>query len=168
MGVNKTARNVMEFIKKYRFVILILVAGVVLMLLPDFGFSKKTSESVLPITTPSISAAEELESILCHIDGAGKTKVMMSYSRGEEIIYQTDQDISVSDTEETEKIKTVIITDGNKTQTGLVSRVDPAKCMGVIVLCQGADRASVRLAIMDAVSKVTGLGADSISVLKMK
>jgi stage III sporulation protein AG len=40
--------------------------------------------------------------------------------------------------------------------------------MGAIVLCQGADVPSVRLAIVDAVSKVTGLVANQISVLKMK
>ena len=40
--------------------------------------------------------------------------------------------------------------------------------MGAIVVCQGGDNATVRLAIIEAVSNVTGLGADKISVLKMK
>jgi stage III sporulation protein AG len=40
--------------------------------------------------------------------------------------------------------------------------------MGAIVVCQGGDQPTVRLAILDAVSKVTGLGADKISILKMK
>lgn len=35
------------------------------------------------------------------------------------------------------------------------------------MVCQGADNAAVRLAIVEAVSKVTGLGANRISVLKM-
>jgi stage III sporulation protein AG len=40
--------------------------------------------------------------------------------------------------------------------------------LGAIVVCQGADRSDVRLAIVEAVSALTGLGADKISVLKMK
>ena len=39
---------------------------------------------------------------------------------------------------------------------------------GAIILCQGADSPSVRLAITQAVSKVTGLPTDRIAVLKMK
>jgi len=40
--------------------------------------------------------------------------------------------------------------------------------MGAVIVCQGADDPQVRLSIVDAVSKVTGLGSDKISVLKMK
>jgi len=36
------------------------------------------------------------------------------------------------------------------------------------VVCQGADRAGVRLAVVDAVKSVTGLSSDRITVLKMK
>jgi hypothetical protein len=39
---------------------------------------------------------------------------------------------------------------------------------GAVVLCQGAADAAVRLAVVEAVSKATGLGADKICVLKMK
>ena len=45
---------------------------------------------------------------------------------------------------------------------------NPAQYLGVIVVCEGADSPAVRLAIVEAVSDVTGLGADRISVLKMK
>jgi hypothetical protein len=40
--------------------------------------------------------------------------------------------------------------------------------MGAIVVCQGADSPSVKLAITQAVAKITGLGTDEICVLKMK
>jgi stage III sporulation protein AG len=63
---------------------------------------------------------------------------------------------------------TVIITDSSRNESGLIRQVNPPVYLGAIVLCQGGDRPSVRLAIVDAVSKVTGLGADRISVLKMK
>ena len=39
---------------------------------------------------------------------------------------------------------------------------------GAVVVCEGAERAAVRLAIVEAVSSLTGLGSDKISVIKMK
>jgi stage III sporulation protein AG len=65
-------------------------------------------------------------------------------------------------------METVIITDAQRAQQGLVKQVNPPVYLGAVVVCQGADRASVRLAIVEAVANATGLGADKISVLKMK
>jgi hypothetical protein len=39
---------------------------------------------------------------------------------------------------------------------------------GVAVVCGGAESASVRLAVTQAVTRYTGLGSDRITVLKMK
>ena len=60
------------------------------------------------------------------------------------------------------------MTDGQRGQTGLVRQVLPATYRGAVVVCQGADDPRIRLAIVEAVSMATGLGADRISVLKMK
>ena len=62
----------------------------------------------------------------------------------------------------------MIITDSDRKEEGLITQVDPPVYQGAIIVCQGADRGAVRLAIVEAVSRVTGLGADRISVLKMK
>ena len=61
-----------------------------------------------------------------------------------------------------------VIRGENGKESGLVQRVDPPKYLGAVIVCQGADKAAVKLAIVEAVSKATGLGADQISVLKMK
>ena len=39
---------------------------------------------------------------------------------------------------------------------------------GAVVVCEGAGSPSVELAIVQAVSRLTGLGSDKISVIKMK
>lgn len=168
MAVNNMISNILSFSKKYRYVILILLIGIAFMLIPTVNTHKPVTVGVTQESKTQESISEELEEILSYVDGAGKAKVLISYSHGEEIFYQTDKEHSASDTQESEKYKTVIITSNDKTQSGLISRVDPAKYLGVIVLCQGAEQPSVRLAVMDAVSKVTGLGTDRISVLKMK
>ena len=148
-------------LRKYRWPILVLVIGVILMLLP----SAEPHDSV----TPAASQAEkpgmdqELAHILSQIQGAGEVRVLLTESSGAQTVYQTDVD-GTQDRHE----KTVIITGADRSQAGLVQQVIPPKYMGAIVVCHGADNATVRLAIVEAVSKVTGLGADRISVLKMK
>jgi len=49
-----------------------------------------------------------------------------------------------------------------------VQQVNPPTYLGAVIVCQGADSASVRLAIVSAVGSVTGLSTDKITVLKMK
>ena len=53
-------------------------------------------------------------------------------------------------------------------ESGLIRQINPPAYLGAIVVCQGADNNTVRLAIVEAVSRATGLGADKISVLKMR
>ena len=62
----------------------------------------------------------------------------------------------------------MIIVDADRKESGLIKQVNPQKYLGAIVVCQGADSPSVRLAITQAVSRIIGLSADKICVLKMK
>ena len=154
------------FLRKYRYVLLILLVGIVLMCLP--GGEEPEQERVSPEQTDGMSAApdpeERLRQILSQIEGAGKVEVLLTPLAGEETVYQTDEDLSANG----DRMETVIITDAQRAQQGLVKQVNPPVYLGAVVVCQGADRASVRLAIVEAVANATGLGADKISVLKMK
>lgn len=160
-------KNALEAVKRYRYVILILVVGLALMLIPQKRDEHQSQTSVQSENMDRPEVSEELALILSHIQGAGKVEVMLTVAYGEKTVYQTDEDISGGENGAT-RIETVIITGGDRAQSGLVQQVDPPVYLGAIVVCQGADRSSVRLAIVEAVSKVTGLGADRISVLKMK
>lgn len=150
---------------KYRYVLLILLIGVCLMLIPDFSSKEKKQETAPQIQESAPSLRQELEEILCQVKGAGKVSVMLTVDEGEHIRYQTDDTYNGADSQ---KHDTVIITDENRAQSGLVQQVNPPKYRGAVVVCQGADSAAVRLAIIEAVSKVTGLDSSRISILKMK
>lgn len=149
---------------KYKYALLILALGLFLMCLPTG--KEKTVETIPEATAVPQQAdlAEQLEGILSQIDGAGKVRVLLSSATGEEIHYQTDEDQSG----DTTRSDTVLVTGDNRAQTGLVRQVNPPTYLGAVIVCQGADRPVVQLAIVEAVSNVTGLGADRITVLKMK
>lgn len=159
-------RKLFSLFKKYRYVLLILLVGLLLMLLPTGGEER---QEPLPdaSTEQTADICKQLQEILSCIDGAGKVEVLVSVAQGEKTQFQTDLDISGSENGTTRQ-DTVIITDANRQETGLISQINPPVYRGAVVICQGADRASVRLAIEEAVSSITGLGTDRIVVLKMK
>ena len=168
MDISALGNKVMELIKKYRYVILILVIGIVLMILPGGSDNEETPIAATEPARTSIDQTEALTQILSQIKGAGKVKVLLSLHAGEKTLYQTDQDSSTGADSGSVRYETVIVTDGDRAQHGLVQQTVAPEYRGAIVVCQGADDVSVRLAIVEAVSNATGLGTDRISVLKMK
>ena len=157
-----------EFFRKYRWAAVVLLAGLALMLMPTRSQPKTVSVPAEQAVQEGSELAGELEELLSRVEGAGKVKVLLSEAVGESVLYQTDEAYSRSDTAEERKLETVIVTASDRSQTGLVRRRDPPLYLGAIVLCQGADSAAVRLAMVDAVGSITGLSSDKISVLKMK
>lgn len=153
-----------QWVGKYKFIVLIVLIGIMLMLIPGGKEDQPETEPVTNGVAEEIALAQELSQILMQVKGAGKVEVMLTRAAGEKTVYQTDE----NRTDGSEKTDTVIVTDQNRTQNGLVQRVEAAEYRGAIVVCQGADSPSVRLAIIDAVAKVTGLDSSRISVLKMK
>lgn len=163
MELKEFPKKITEFLGKYRYAALILLIGLALMLIPG----RKDPGAVQEITVPPVeqdSEEEKLAVILSSIKGAGRVEVLLSIASGEQTIYQTDTDSGSA----TQREDTVTVTDSERNQTGLVSQILPPVYQGAIIVCQGAGNPTVRLAIVDAVSKYTGLGANQISVLEMK
>jgi len=155
-----------EFIVKYKYVVFILFIGLLLMLMPT---GKPEEEPVIMQENESILTIEQqLAQILSSVEGAGKVQVMLTQSAGEETLFQTNQDHAITGESSSSRADTIIVTDAQRNEAGLIKQVIPPTYLGAIIVCQGADKPSVRLAIVDAVSRATGLGADRISVLKMK
>ena len=157
-----------SFFTKYKYVALVLAVGLVLMLLPSQKKTASDQGSVVQPTESAPSVQEQLSQILTQINGAGKVQVMLTVASGEEIIYQTNDDLETNNDTGSTRVDTVTVTDAERNESGLIRQVNPPIYLGALVVCQGADSPTVRFAIADAVTKVTGLGADKISILKMK
>lgn len=165
MEWNRLSGKLAEYISKYRYVALVLLFGIILMSIPQ----KK--EKVEPTVISQDTEVEEqtlekqLEDILSQLSGAGKVRVLLTVSEGEKTVFQTDENRMDGAGLRSE---TVILTDAQRSQGGMITQVNPPTYKGAIVLCQGADKAAVKLAITEAVSNVTGLTYDKITVLKSK
>lgn len=156
-------------IGKYKWILLVLAIGLLLMVFPEEKKEAISSSAAMERQeVKQNSLQKELEQILSQLEGAGKVQVLLTEAMGQQTYYQTDQNArKTMDSEEIQK-DTVILTQADRSGGGLVSRIDPPKFLGAVVLCQGADKATVRLAVVEAVATATGLGADKISVCKMK
>lgn len=160
MDMESGKQRLIEYIKKYQYVLWILLMGVVLMVVPA-GSEEPATE--LPAQTVELPDLEtKLSGILSQISGVGKAEVLLTESSGSNTIYQTDTNQNQSN------LDTVIVMDGNREETGLVKQILPPQYLGAVVVCQGADSAGIRLAVTEAVKSVTGLTSDRITVLKMK
>lgn len=157
------------WIFKFRYPILVLLVGLVLITIPSKIENKAAplTEAVAP-TQASADVAQQLTQILQQIKGVGKVKVLLTVSKGEKTEYQQDEDQSVSENESSIRKETIIIRDADDNEMALITQVIPPEYLGAIVVCEGADDANVKLAVLEAVSKATGLRSDKISVLKMK
>jgi stage III sporulation protein AG len=136
------------------------------MMLPD-------QEDTAPVETDAIQQQEQtlekmLEEILCQIEGAGKVEVLLTEHNGQEIQYQTDDESERNSESSHQRADTVLVEGSERQDSGLIRRIDSPVYRGALIVCQGADHPQVRLAIVEAVCCVTGLGADQISVVKMK
>ena len=168
MERDQLKQKLLLFLNKYKFVILILLIGLVLMLLPTRKEPNDSQQEQTTVKEEQEALSQQLETILSTVSGAGRVRVVLTVAAGEEVIYQTNEDHTTNDSAVTRRSETVVISDNDRNETGLIKNKNAPVYRGALVVCDGADTASVALAMVDAVSKVTGLSTDRISVLKME
>ena len=162
----ETLRRLPQRLGKFKYPVLILLLGVLLLLLPRPSGREAEPEATAPaVEERSTLAVEEtrLANLLSRIQGAGAVEVMLSLKSGEQIHYQTDTQLQTGGSTE-ESLRQ----EDNTVLYGTVQQVTAPTYQGAIVVCQGADDPGVKLALVQAVASVTGLGTDQITVVKMR
>ena len=160
--------RIKDTFEKNKFVLLIFGLGLILLVMPTVTGSNEQKEVIQNDGDNILSVEDQLSQLLSNVKDAGKVQVMLSIASGEETLYQTNDDHTTNADNASEKTDTVIIADSDRSESGLVRQINPPVYSGAIIVCQGADNPSVKYAVVEAVSKLTGLGTDKISVLKMK
>ena len=160
MDMESGKQQFITVIKKYQYVLFVILLGVFLMMIPQKAKESQPTAQTEQTKEPDLQ--KKLSTILSQISGVGKVEVLLTEAIGSDTIYQMDTRQNLGDTD------TVIVMDRNREETGLVKQILPPVYRGAVVVCQGADSASVRLSVVDAVKSVTGLSSDCITVLKMK
>ena len=168
---NAAKEKFLPVLKKYRAVLAILLAGV-LLLASGRGGGKNGQTQTADTDAPASPVfdlngfQQELEARLTAIDGAGCVELMLSLEQTEEAVYAVNtRQTSGSDSRSVESDVSVV-SNGSYGETPVTVKNLLPTFRGAVVLCDGADDAAVRLAVTQAVSTVCGIGSDKITVLK--
>ena len=158
--------------KKYRYPVLILALGVVLLMFPTGR--NEASETVASETGCVAEQAEafnlnaftaQAEQLLAAIAGAGEVLLLTLDTDGVQTYLADETSRQESENAERQS-QTVLVKQGSDEEPISVTKAFPT-FRGAVVLCQGAQDPKVTLGIKEAISSLTGLGMDKITVLKM-
>lgn len=169
--MNRKTEGVQRIWERYKWAVLVILAGVVALLWPSGG-TKETSTAqstaVAALGDPE-ALQEKMEEILSHISGVGEVRLLLTVETdGERQLAgntETSYSGSASAPEDFSRSwEAVMAQDGGQTPVVTTTRYPTYR--GALVVCQGGDQASVRLAVTEAVTALTGLPADRVSVAK--
>ncbi len=175
-----------KFTKNPNFIRVIIVIGLLgigLILLSSLLPEKKDDNQTqansqvayVSLTQYENELEQNLADIISSINGAGKTRVLLTMDSTVEQVYATDKNMTQKDTtnsgEATQTNKdtsadstyiTVELADGTQ-QTVLLKEIQP-KVRGVLVVCSGGDNSVVKEKIVDAVTKALDISSSRVSV----
>ena len=163
-----TWNGILKKLKTYRFPALILLLGLGLMLVPS-GFSGSgLEEPVVEQQTGDFDLSvftKEAETLLSELQGAGEVKILFSLENDGQREFLSDVSESQNGDSSQSSQQTVLPSGSGGESPVVLSRSYP-KFRGAVVLCSG-ESPTLTLRIKQALSSLTGLGMDKISVLKM-
>lgn len=168
------SRELKAKLGRFKYPALILLLGLVLLSVPTHSGKKETAGTAQgpPESSETEEVEARMEAILGEIEGAGRVRVMLQYAAGEKSIYQTDSEQEIrtnGDGKETRTaVETVLSSRESSRDAPVVVQTIYPTFRGAVVVAEGADNSSVKLDLVNAVSSLTGLGADKITVIKMK
>ncbi len=164
-----------KFWKRYRYVALVILAGAFILLLPTgsggSGETEGTKRPAAAETGRTLEQTEErMQQILSRIEGVGQLELMLTVESGTANTLAEDTELTYSGAaaapdDYSRRSETVIVS-GDGGDEPVVTGTAAPVYRGALVVCEGGNDAAVRLAVIQAVSALTGLSSDRISVIQ--
>lgn len=181
-------KGIFENDKYKKMLIICGLLGIALIFLSSFFENKDTSagSTVQTVYTANQSIEQykedteiNLGNMIASIDGAGKTKIMVTVDSGIEYVYASDEKESVNsksdksqdkdnteNTQDSEKSYiTIRLSDGTQ-QAVTVKEIQP-RIRGVLVICEGGGDALVQQRVIEAVTKALDISSAKVCVTKL-
>lgn len=160
------AAKVWTLLEQYKYVLLVIAAGLVLLLWPTGERQAQPDRVDAAQDEFDLKELEEkLSQTLSQVDGAGKVTVTLTMKSGMEQVLASDRTTTVNERGSSVEEETVLRSTGSGEEALLITRKYPV-FQGALVVCEGGDDPAIRLTMTQAVSALTGLGADKITVCK--
>lgn len=169
MKTNGIGSYLQGLFDKYKYILLICTVGLLLLLWPQ------QEEPQTPAAAQTQARADDLETrleaILEAMDGVGSVRVLLTVEceQGADYAYDSVESQTVSETGGSQNRQRELVTlSESGGQTPVLLRSYGPVYRGAVVVCQGGDRAAVKLAVTQVVQSLTGISADRIVISKMK
>lgn len=168
MKSNGIAAYLPELFDKYKYILLIGAVGLLLLFWP------RGEAQVLPVERPQTESDDlelRLKAVLEAMDGVGRTHVLLTVeSKGEtEYAYDRTESRTQSENGDSQSRQQELVTlSESGGQVPVPLRSSAPVYRGAVVVCEGGDRAAVRLAVTRVVQSLTGISADRIVISKLK
>lgn len=159
---------VWKLLNQYKYVLIVIAAGILLLLWPTGDGKQKPDGGAQAETREDFdleALEEKLSRTLSQVEGAGQVTVTLTVKSGMERVLASDRTTSVTDRGSSVAEETVLVSSGGSQEAVLLGQNYPI-FQGALVVCQGGDNAEIRLLMTQAVSSLTGLGADRVTVCK--
>lgn len=123
---------------------------------------------------------QRLTELISSVDGAGRTKVMITLECGTEYVYASQQKSTSAVSENSEPggrnsrdekrsgEESLILIDAGRGKEPLIRKEITPTVAGVVVLCSGADDVHVRQQVIDVVTTALGTSSNRVCVTRMK
>ena len=164
-------RALWEGIKRNRYVLLVVLAGAALLLLPSLGSGEGGQVQTAAVSETDLFQTQALEArieqALSSVEGAGQVEVVLTLRSSARQVLAQDSQETVREEGGERALTPVVLSREEGEQPVVVQQISP-QYQGALVVCSGGDNPGVRLQLVEAVSALTGLGADRISVCKGK
>lgn len=156
--------------KKAMVIVSIGILGIILVMLSDSGDTNKSNNQEDKYESQYCSETElslSLEKFISNIDGAGKTKVIISFESYEETVYIYDCDEENSADGDFDRSSKYIIIDTGDREDGLKAKILAPEIRGVAVVCQGGNNYTTKEMIISSISALLNISTNKISVAPM-
>lgn len=169
MKGSEWGKKVTAILGKYKYVLLVALVGAALLVWP----AGETEE-----TAPAGAAGEELfqveqmekklEKALSQVEGAGNVTVVLTLEGGPRRVLAQDGSVTEEESRSSRETSTILLSRGSGYQEPAVLQELGPVYQGALVVSPGGNDPQVKLALYEAVSALTGLRADKISICKGK
>lgn len=161
----------LALIGSYKYVLIVVAAGVLCLAWPSSTKPEVSKSEAAAASVDLEGIQTEMEEILGTIEGVGELRLMLTVDTGAQRELAGDTSLSYSGPvtapeDYNRTSETVVVSSGGGEDQVVVTREVYPQFRGALVVCQGADDPLVKLSVTEAVSALTGLGSDRISVIR--
>ncbi len=177
-SVSKLRENWKNPQKRAKYLVAAGIIGILLIFLSQFSGKPKENEQPQEEFSASAYASqleEQLTDLISEVNGAGKTRVMVTLQNSGETLFVREERTSLDNTQSTSgdisehetREESYVLVDGPDGRTALVRTQMEPVIRGVVVVCEGGDNSLTAARITEIVTTALAISSAKVCITKL-